>query len=318
MATRRSVTAAAPDSVKPRGSEAGALRSAFMYTAGLCFLLLAKIKHRVQGYTSPKPFDLSDTERAAAYDLQVVDGWLRYLKDYAPGVDLRRKAVLELGPGSDLGIGLYLLALGSDSYSACDVHDLVLHAPRAFYDVLLERIAQRIATVDRAALLEHLDRAKDGGALHYVVRRDFDFAAAFAPRRFDLVFSQAAFEHFDDVEATVARLSAVCAPGATLVAEIDLKTHSRWIRDHDPNNIYRYPKPLYNAFRFRGIPNRWRPYQYQAAFERRGWQNVRVVPIERVAHPQHAQRISKYFDEGRNQLDYLGIVICATWPGRVQ
>jgi SAM-dependent methyltransferase len=314
----QSVHAAAAKSVVT--SEAGkayALRSAAMYMAGLGFLFLAKIKHGMQGYTSPKPFDLSETERAVSYDLQVVDQWLRHLKDYAPGVSIPGKAVLELGPGSDLGIGMYLLAQGAASYSACDVHNLVLHAPQAFYEQLLERIGQRLTGVDRSALLGHLDKVRRGApsALDYVVRRDFDLVAAFGPKRFDVVFSQAAFEHFDDVDATVARLSEVCRPGATLVAEIDLKTHSRWIREHDPNNIYRYPQALYDAFRFRGIPNRWRPYQYQQTFERRGWQDVRVVPIERVAQPRHALGISKHYDGARNQLDYLGIVLCATWPG---
>jgi len=61
-----------------------------------------------------------------------------------------------------------------------------------------------------------------------------------------------------------------------LVADIDLMTHSRWIREADPNNIYRYPKWLYDLFYFPGIPNRNRPGDYQAAFERNGWPRVSV------------------------------------------
>jgi hypothetical protein len=63
------------------------------------------------------------------------------------------------------------------------------------------------------------------------------------------------------------------------VAEIDLKTHSRWIRDHDPNNIYRYSNAIYRALWFRGIPNRVRPYEYRAIFEAHGWTNVRITPL---------------------------------------
>ena len=73
----------------------------------------------------PKPFQLSDTERCIAYDLKVVDEWLSHLKTYT-GKDggLRDKHVLELGPGSDLGVGVYLLAKGAAGYNACDVNDL--------------------------------------------------------------------------------------------------------------------------------------------------------------------------------------------------
>ena len=52
---------------------------------------------------------------------------------------------------------------------------------------------------------------------------------------------------------------------AHLVAEIDLQTHTRWIRNVDPLNIYRYSGQLYGSFRFSdgdGAPARvhaWSP-----------------------------------------------------------
>ena len=55
-------------------------------------------------------------------------------------------------------------------------------------------------------------------------------------------------------------------------------THSRWIRDKDPNNVYRYHERIYRLFDFRGIPNRVRPYRYRRAFERNGWSNVTTTP----------------------------------------
>ena len=128
----------------------------------------------------------------------------------------------------------------------------------------------------------------------------------------DLVFSQAAFEHFDDVVRTVEQLSIVCKPGATLVAEIDLKTHSRWIRDKDPNNIYRYSNGVYRAFRFRGIPNRVRPYQYRDIFERHGWVNVCVTPLEQIKGLDNSIfAVNEQFRDARNQLELLSVVICA-------
>lgn len=287
-----------------------------MYAAGLGFLALAKAKNILTGYSSPKPFQLSDIDRCIDYDLKVVDEWLSHFKSYAgPDAAVSHKSVLELGPGSDLGVGLYLLAKGVASYNACDVNDLMKRVPDSFYSRLIERISAIEGTAAAALLRTELSHALTAtvARLRLEVRKDFDLVAAFGQNSIDLVFSQAAFEHFDDIGHTVEQLSIVCKPGAMIVAEIDLKTHSRWIRDKDPNNIYRYSNGVYNAFWFRGIPNRVRPYQYREAFERNGWSDIKITPIERVSNsPQFALAAHQQFRSERNDMSYLSIIFCAT------
>jgi SAM-dependent methyltransferase len=290
------------------------MRNVIAYAAGIGFLTLAKAKHTLQGYSSPKPFQLSETARCVEYDLRVVDEWLQYLRAYsAEGDALRGKNVLELGPGSDLGVGLYLLAKGAAVYHACDVNDLSQRAPASFYTSLIERIAVLDPSVDTESLNAQIERTRTGSAsrLHCVVRKDFDLVSAFGTNTMDMVFSQAAFEHFDNVPHTVQQLSAVCKPGAIIVAEIDLKTHSRWIRVKDPNNIYRYSNGVYDVFWFRGIPNRMRPYQYRELFERYGWSDVSITPIEQVNGVDGDFAVHRQFQDSRNQMSYLSIVLCA-------
>ncbi len=289
------------------------MRNAFMYAAGIGFLALAKAKNVLHGYSSPKTFQLSDTERCIAYDLKVVDEWLAQLKTYS-GRDglLRDKNVLELGPGSDLGVGLYLLAKGAAGYNACDVNDLMKDVPSSFYEALLARIGAVESTADTAVLKAQLALARGGSKsrLRLAVRPDFDLVAEFGPGSIDLVFSQAAFEHFDDVVKTVEQLSIVCKPGALIVAEIDLKTHSRWIRVKDPNNIYRYSNAVYRSFWFRGIPNRVRPYRYREIFEAHGWGDVSITPLETTNSP-HEFAADRQFQDPRNQLELLSVMFCA-------
>jgi hypothetical protein len=289
------------------------MRNAFMYAAGIGFLALAKAKNVLRGYTSPKTFQLSEAERSIAYDLKVVDEWLAQLKTYT-GRDglLRDKNVLELGPGSDLGVGLYLLAKGAAGYNACDVNDLMQHVPSSFYDRLIARIGAVEGAADTELLKSQLALARGGSKsrLRLAVRPDFDLVAEFGPGSIDLVFSQAAFEHFDDVVKTIEQLSIVCKPGALIVAEIDLKTHSRWIRDKDPNNIYRYSNAVYNSFWFRGIPNRVRPYRYRAIFEAHGWVDVSIVPLEST-NSRHQFAADRQFQDARNQLELLSVMFCA-------
>ncbi|MBN1308394.1 MAG: methyltransferase domain-containing protein [Chitinispirillaceae bacterium] len=171
-----------------------------------------------------------------------------------------------------MGIGIYLLSKGRCQYNACDVNDLMKSTPDNFYEQLFKKIKIIDSQTDISFLKEQLMKAKTGSIsrLNYVVRNNFDFISAFGESTIDLVFSQAAFEHFDNIESTISQISSVCKTGAILVVEIDLKTHSRWIRDKDPNNIYRYQDWLYNIFRFRGIPNRIRPFEYKEALEHFG------------------------------------------------
>jgi len=291
------------------------LRNIFLYFVGIAFLALAKVKHTLFGYTSPKPFDVSETERCIAYDIRVVDQWLSYLQQYTHSNDfLAGKNVLELGPGSDLGIGMYLLSKGCAAYNACDVNNLTATVPESFYNEFLARLDGMGNKPDTGSLGIELQKARNGNPsrLNYVVRSDFDLVSTFGLATMDLVFSQAAFEHFDDVNATISQLSAVCKPGAVLVVSVDLKTHSRWIRDKDPNNIYRYSASVYDAFRFRGIPNRVRPVQYKKLFEKHGWENVAIIPLLTLDDPARCcTGLDKAFSGDESQMNYLSIMLCA-------
>lgn len=312
------------------------LRDIFYYLIGIGFLALAKAKNILLGYTTPKPFSISEPEKCVEYDMHVVELWLFHLLKFTHSETfLIGKNVLELGPGSDLGVGIYLLALGAKKYNACDVNDLVKTAPDSFYRLLFERLRtiksqsdikegsiclrgyfeQEWLNID--ILKEYLVEMKAGHAsrLNYIVRSDFDLVSAFGVNTIDLVFSQAAFEHLDDFDSTVEQLSVVCKPGAVVVAEIDLKTHSRWIRDRDPNNIYRYGNNVYKAFWFRGIPNRIRPFNYKETFERFGWKDVSIIPLSSVnISNRRTSCLNKRFRADINQMDYLSIMLCARKP----
>ena len=290
-------------------------RNAFFYMAGIVFLALAKAKNIVKGYSSPKPFDISEIDRCIAYDIGIVDHWLSLLREHThANGSLTDKNVLELGPGSDLGIGIYLLSKGCYQYNTCDVNDLMESTPDDFYEQLFKRLESMDSQTEIDSLRRELREAKAGkpSRLNYVVRDDFDIVSAFGEATVDLVFSHAAFEHFDDIASTISELSVVCKPGAILVAAIDLRTHSRWIRDKDPNNIYRYPSYLYDAFWFRGIPNRVRPYQYKEALERFGWTDISIAPLSRLSDQNRGgSAVNNAFADDKNQMDYLSIVICA-------
>jgi len=294
------------------------LENVFYHVAGLLFLLLAKAKNVIKGYSSPKPFPVIDYQRCSEYDLGVVEKWLSFLRNYTGRDDyVVGKSVLELGPGSDLGVGIYLLSKGIAQYNAIDVNNLMKNVPLGFYEYFFEHLKKKSIGADLEFLCEQLERTLKGSndKLNYVFRDDFDMVSAFGHGNIDLIFSQAAFEHFGDVENTVRQLSLVSKSGAVIVAEIGMMTHSRWIRDKDPNNIYRYSQSVYNLFRFRGIPNRIRPYQYREAFEKYGWENVVIIPLLTLDDDTFKKiepHLNSEFRDSRRQMNILSIMLCAT------
>jgi len=293
------------------------LENLFYHLAGLVFLFLAKAKSVLKGYSTPKPFPTSDYPKCTEYDLGVVEKWLSFLENYIGRNDHAvGKSVLELGPGSDLGVGIYLLSKGIVQYNAIDVNNLVENVPRGFYEYFFERLRRAHTATDIESLREQLERTQKGSndKLNYVCRDDFDMVSAFGREKMDIIFSQAAFEHFDDVENTVRQLSLVSKSGAVIVAEIGMMTHSRWIRDKDPNNIYRYSQSVYNLFRFRGIPNRIRPYQYREALEKYGWENIVMIPLLTLDDDTFGKlerHLNREFRDRRNQMNLLSVMLCA-------
>jgi SAM-dependent methyltransferase len=290
----------------------------FYTLVGIVFLLLSKVKVRLRGYYTPKPFGSDEWERCANYDISVVDNWLRHLAVYTHGEleSVAKKSICELGPGSDLGTGLYLLSKQAAQYVAVDVNDMVTNAPDELYDALFSLIASRNDS-DIHVLRSELRHLQDGAGqrLRFMCSPSFDLAASVEARSIDLVFSQAAFEHFDEIGRFVRDLDSVVKPGAILIAEVDLRTHSRWIRDKDELNIYRYSDRVYKLLRCSGSPNRIRPYQYREAFERCGWTNVRTKPLtvlnrERFSAVRHS--LAKQFRGDHNQMEQLTIMLLAT------
>lgn len=292
------------------------ISNTFYTIAGAVFLILAKLRTLLRGYRSPKPFTTSEWIRCANYDMTVVDNWLLHLASYASTLSVTDKFILELGPGSDLGTGLYLLSKHALSYVAVDVNNLAPSAPNELYEALFALIAKQ-GQLNIDMLRNELHSAQQGGSerLKFILSPGFNLSPSIQRDSIDLVFSQAAFEHFGDFDRFVKDLSAVAKTGAVLVAEVDLCTHSRWIRDRDALNIYRYGDWLYSLLTCSGSPNRLRPYQYREIFEKYGWTNVRTKPLRLLSAERFAAvrgSLAIKFKSDKSEMEQLSIILYAT------
>lgn len=290
-----------------------AVRNFVIRTIGIVFLVLAWAKNRLRGYSTPNLVQAEDVGGKVEYAVHTARAWRRYLP---ATVEIRGREVLELCPGSSLGTGVALLGMGASSYRAVDVFRLASTEDAALFDKVLNLLAQDHATAD-IERARSLVRSPDG-RFDYRVDRSFDIPALVDGRKFDLIVSCAAFEHYDDIDATIANISKVARTGCVATHIVDYQTHSRWVRERDPNNIYRYSEGLYRLFSFPGQPNRRRPLDYVRAFEANGWKNVRVVKAQTIAQADLARLTSGMaspFDRAEMQMDILAGVVIAEYPG---
>ncbi len=239
-------------------------------------------KHKVRGYTRPTPFSAKDAEKSDRHAHGIVEEYSELLQRYC-GEAWRGLDVLELGPGGTLATGAYILKLGAKSYFAFDAFPLAANIDEQLYrQILGERWDALAAAV----------AAKDSPPFTYAVDRTFHVDEAVGEQRFDRIVSCAAFEHFDDPADTVRRMTRAAKPGAVACLRIDFSTHSRGLRERDPNNIYRFPDWLYWALPYPGKPNRIRPGDYLAMMAAAGWKELELVPV-RSAEPAYLAKSSK-------------------------
>lgn len=290
----------------------------FYYFAGIGIHIVNKIRHELQGYTSARGFSSQEIEKAVQHDHNIVTRWKDYIEQYQLDrpLSMNGKNVLELGPGADLGVGLLTLLEGASNYYSMDVHNLALSSSTKFYDSFFSRAEKE--GYSRASINElknqlELTLHKKSDRLNYLVKKDFDLNV-FEGKDIDLVLSNAAFQQFDDPAKTIAQLTKVVRPGALFVSLIDLKTHTRWIKTRDPLNIYRYSDQLYNLFRFKGIQNRIRPFQFQEMLEKNGWKNVKIYSRHQLVDEYVAKvnpTLQMKFQDKMNSMSDLTVVICA-------
>ncbi|MBI5134972.1 class I SAM-dependent methyltransferase [Candidatus Uhrbacteria bacterium] len=275
------------------------------YAVGALALPLNALRHGLQGYTRPRGIDPREIREAIEYDWEVVARWRATLNERFPGFDIRSKHILELGPGPDLGVGLILLGLGAASYAAIDRHPLAAATPQQFYDELKSSIMARIPEADESRLTPNNVR--------YIVRNDFSFTEVNG-RSIDLIVSNAAFEHFDDPADVIKRLTPLASPGCVFVADIDLQTHSRILRDRDPLSIYRYGSRWYRLWKFIGSPNRVRPSQFSHALASNGWKTI-SMDARIVLDPQTVEAVRPFlaapYTDPTAQIEILDFMLTA-------
>lgn len=166
----------------------------------------------------------------AGYAVGVALAYAQKLESLLGGVAGR--AILELGPGRNLGAALGLLALGASRVAVADRFPVRWRSDYhpAFYQCLAARMADA-APGCRVDLLRRVAGEGVGAAIEtFAVGAEFIPAADGA---FDAVVSQAVLEHLAAPEQAFANLYRITAPGGVGVHQVDFRDHRDFSRPLD-------------------------------------------------------------------------------------
>ena len=276
----------------------------FLFSIGLCLMVINKIRHILIGYTTPRPFSTTEIELSIIYCFNVVKNWERTLIAYTGNLNpFKGKNIIEIGPGPDLGTGIIILALGAKSYTAIDKNELINNTSPSFYNVLLNRLKE----------LPGYEKAKI--AVNNIPKRNFDekFCYIYDPnfnleklpdKKFDTLVSQAVLEHIINISEIFQILYYKLKSHAIMINEVDLGTHTALIRNLDPLNHLRYSDAVWDLLRFDGSPNRLIMSDYKNILVRLGFKKIeakQLVVIDKEyikkSKPNLSKRFRKYSDK---------------------
>jgi len=156
--------------------------------------------------------------------------------------------VLEIGPGGNLGVcGLFVVA-GADEAVAIDIEPWVESDLTTSEELPFDRDVLKQVSYESPCEVE---------------------TASFPDGSFDIIFSHASFEHFEDPDAAIRNIARMLAPAGITSHMIDLRDHRNFDR---PLEFLRYGDFGWSlrASHLPGRPNRWRSSDYTEAFKRHG------------------------------------------------
>lgn len=226
--------------------------------------------------------------------------------------------VLEIGPGSNVGVGLLALLAGASSVTCLDIaphpqEHTQESGPDDLYPALVKTAATYPDTYLVAPALLKRAREEPERLARELLERirwcsPMDIARNTLPAAsLDVIWSHTCFEHFADPAGAVAQIARLLRPGGVTSHQIDLRDHRDFNRPLDflahSDTIWRLATSrLPNAVR-----HRWRASQYRAAFEARG---LEVLYLEVSHKTLVTEEMRRHFSRCFQTLDLedLGIL----------
>lgn len=189
------------------------------------------VRRRIRGFT-PIPHEINTSDESiaeqAAYAVSVGGGYLEVIQTH--GLPLRGR-IMEMGPGANFGSTLVLACHGA----TIGVSDKWLpkwnpnYHPK-FYRALVAAVRARWPEAD----VTPIQRVLDHGHEHVVqILRAKAEKLPQDVQPFNLILSNAVYEHIENLDRATRRVFAITAPGGYGVHQIDFRDHRQFDRALD-------------------------------------------------------------------------------------
>lgn len=216
-----------------------------------------------------------DRDGSVAYVEAVYADYLSYGGIGEP--ELNGKAVLELGPGDNLGVALCFLAAGAGDVVSTD-RFIPFRDPERELQVLRGLVAARSGAAAARVAPAVAGSAVDFSALPFEFLPETpieDAVAMLGAARFDLIVSRAVLEHVHDPDAAFAAMDELLVPGGLMVHKVDLDDHALFTAGgQNPLTFLTIGDRSYRWMgeESAGLPNRLRIGWYEERIRRLGYE----------------------------------------------
>lgn len=302
------------------------VKNSFWYVVGFFIGILNALRHRIFGYSRPRPFSPKKLLETVFYNKKVVHDWERQLISYQEiSNPFSGKDIVEIGPGYDYGAGVTLFSLGASSYKAID-RFFLSQGNEKYYKTLSENlridmIAKKLDPIQLSEVIQGIISqgnsysssifSVEHSAIEDVSEKVSDVA--------DVIVSQAVLEHVQDINKSFCVMYRLLRKGGVICHEIDFQTHTQVLRERDPLNIFRYSESQWKTWlTFPGCPNRRRPNDFVRAAQSAGFECVALVSIRSLSDMMVQEMkpfLAKPFQgEASSTLSILSAVLLARKP----
>lgn len=288
---------------------------------------------RSRGSSGRMPIGRSDVAATHAHTMRVWDQYAEALRaaglgNHQAGNGWRGggwwtgKAVLEIGPGTNLGVQVALLAAGAARADALDRFGGVLagEAERELYqrfiDGLDEEDRQRIA---RALVIDGSGVAF-GDTVRYYKGVRLEEASEHISQQYDVILAHESLEHVEHLDPGIRSVWRLLNPGGLCVFVCHLASLGGVYRhETEPLRLLYYPDFLWRLmFSSRGGSNRVRASGYRRTLAHHGFEILSFSVLERLSasdlgavKPHFARR---FRDLGDDDLAILKFSVVARKP----
>jgi len=265
------------------------LKNTFCYITGLSIAIINRFRHKIIGYGPTKNITVRKIYKNIKYDYQVINNFEKRIQNiFGHEHSFKNKKILEIGPGTDLGTGLFLKARGAKIYTAVDPFKM-LCANKKFYSQIIKFLENKIGVNKNfEELIKKIYLAIKNNQKE-IKLPDFQYLNISAEKmatcltiKYDIILSQAVLEHINNIGEAFKQMFDVLKNKGMICHEIDFKTHTRFIKNIDPLNLLRYNKKIYDNISFVGSPNRLRINDYCCLARNAGFTNIKIIILDKL------------------------------------